>query len=91
MLDIKSHWQYFWKALSQKCDNCNGFLNYGKVKDNLLIYSLIKCEKYQVFKFDKILKDWSRNTCKFHEENINEFLFMFQKGVYSYEYTDNFE
>ena len=88
ILKIKFYWKYFWKALSQKYDNCNGFLEYGKAKDNLLIYS---CIKFNEFQFDKILKDWFRNTHKFPDEDRNELLLMLQKGVYSYEYTDNFD
>ena len=37
----------------EKVSSCESFPEYGKVKDNFLIYNCIKCEKYRVFKFNE--------------------------------------
>ena len=60
--------------------NCDCFLEHTYLKDNLIEYKCLCCNKnYQ--QFDENLKGWFFNTC-----NNNRFVLLLQKGVYLYEY-----
>ena len=51
------------------------------------------CNKTYRRKLDENLKKWSFNTCKFSNHDISNFNhdIIVQKGVYSYEYMDDWE
>ena len=57
-----------------------------------LLSNLVKClrcnENYQ-HKFDEKLKKRFFHTYKFSNHDNNKFILLLQKGIYSYEYTDN--
>ena len=42
-------------------------------------------------KFDKKLKETFFSTYKFYNHDKNKFIFLLQKGVYLYEYIDDWE
>ena len=55
-----------------KCKDCDCFLEYESVEDNLLKYKCLSCNKYYLSKIDEELKQWFKNTFKFsNNESIN--------------------
>ena len=49
------------------------------------------CNKNYQKKLDENLKKKFANTYKFVNQEINKFILLLQKGLYSYEYTDHWE
>ena len=59
------------------------------VKDDLIEYKCLCCNKSYQHKFGEKLKERFFNTYKFSNHGINKFIFLLQKGVYPYEYMDD--
>ena len=74
-----------------KCGDCDCFLEYESVKDNLIIYKCLSCNKNYPNKTDQELKKRFKNTFKFSDNNINKFILLLRKGVYPHEYMDDRE
>ena len=70
-----------------KCKNCNYFLEFESVKDNFIKYRWLSCNKDYSNKLDQKFK----STFKFSNNEINKFILLLRKGVYLYEYTDDWE
>ena len=71
-----------------KYKDCNCLLEYGSVKDNLIKYKCWSCNKDYSNKLNEKLKKWFKNTLKFSDNDINKFILLLRKGVYPYEYID---
>ena len=74
-----------------KCKNCDCFLKYESVKDNLIKYKFLSCNKSYSNKIDEELKNRIKNIFNFTDNDINEFILSLINGVYPYEYMDDWE
>ena len=66
-------------------------LEYTNTEDDLLIYKCLCYKKIFQIKFDEDLKKSFANTYKFCHCDINKFTFMMKKGIYPYEYMEDWK
>ena len=71
-----------------KCKDCDCFLEYESVKDNLIKYKCLSCNKDYSNKLDEKFKKRFKNTFKCSNNNINKFILLLIKTVYPHEYMD---
>ena len=74
-----------------KCNDCDYFLEYQSVKDNFIKYKRLSCNKDYSNNIDEGLKNQFKNSFKFSNNDINKFILQLKKGVYPYEYMDDWE
>ena len=74
-----------------KCNDCDFFLEYESVKSNLVKYKCLSCNEDYSNKLDEKLKKWFKNAFEFSDNDINKFILLLRKGVYHYEYMDDWE
>ena len=67
------------------------FLEYESVKDGLIKYKFLSCNKIYSNKIYEELKRWFKNTFKYSNNDINKFMLLLKKGVYPYKYMDQWE
>ena len=61
------------------------------VKDNLIKYNCLSCNKDYSSKSDEELKKQFKDIFKFSNNDSNKSIFLLKKGVYSYHYMDDWE
>ena len=76
---------------SDKCADCKSCLDYMSVKDDQLIFRYFKCKKNYNKNFNKDLIKRFENTYEFCDRDINKFILLLRKGVYSYKYVNSWE
>ena len=59
-----------------KCKDCDCFLQYENVKDDLIKYRCLSCNKGYPNKLDEELKKKFKNTFKFSNTDINKFILL---------------
>ena len=67
------------------------FLEYESVKDNLIKYKCLSCNKDYSNKIYEELKKRFKSTFKFSNNDINKFILLLRKGVYLYDNVDGWE
>ena len=73
-----------------KFKDCDCFLEYEIVKDNLIKYKCLSCNKSYSNKIDVELKNDLRTYLRFNND-MNKFILLSKKGIYPYEYMDHGE
>ena len=61
------------------------------VKDDVIKYKCPSYNKSCSNKLDEKLKKPFRNTIKFSNDDINKFILLLRKGIYLYEYMDEWK
>ena len=76
---------------NNKCLDCESCLDYIKTKNGKLILKCFNCKQYYEKRFNKELIERFASTYEFCNKNLNKFILLLTKGVYTYEYMDNWE
>ena len=79
------------KIYASSSSNLVDNLEYKSVKDNLIKYKCLSCNKNYSNKIVEELKKRFKNTFKFFNNGISKVILLLRKGVYLYEYMDDWE
>ena len=74
-----------------RCIDCKSCLDYVTTKDEKLIFRCFRCKKNREKDFNKDLIQRFANTYEFCNGDLNKFILLLRKGVYLYEYMDNWQ
>ena len=76
---------------NDKYIKCKSNLCFVRVINEKLIFKCIDCEKEYEKEFNKELIERFANTYKFCDNDLDKFIMLLQKGVYPYEYIDEWD
>ena len=72
-----------------KCIDCTSCLDYMSVKDNQVVFRCFECKTNYRRDFNKELINRFASTYEFCNNDINKHILLLRKGIYPYEYMDN--
>ena len=76
---------------NDKCIKCKSNLCFVRAINEKLIFKCIDCEKEYEKEFNKELIERFTNTYKFCDNDLDKFIMLLRKGVYPYEYIDEWD
>ena len=76
---------------NNRCLNCKSCLDYMTTKDEQLIFKCSSCKENYEKDLNKELIKRFPNTHRVCNKNLDKFILLLRKGVYPYEYMDNWE
>ena len=76
---------------NDKCIKCKSNLCFVRAINEKLIFKCIDCEKEYEKEFNKELIERFANTYKFCNNDLDNFIMLLRKGVYPYEYIDEWD
>ena len=74
------------KTCKIKYKDCEGYLEYTNIKNNLIEHKCLFCNKIYQKSFDKNLKTRVINRYKFPNHDMSKFILLLRKVVCPYEY-----
>ena len=74
-----------------KYKDCDCFIEYESVKENVIKYKCLSCNKDYTNTIDEELKKRFKSTFKVSNNTIKKLILLLRKGVYSYEYMDDWK
>ena len=76
---------------NNKFSDCRSNLDYIKIKNEKLILECCNCKQRYKKKSNKELIKRFASTCSFCNNDLNKFILLLRKSVYTYKYMDNWE
>ena len=76
---------------NDKCVKCKSNLCFVRAINEKLIFKCIDCEKEYEKEFNNELVERFANTYKFCDNDLDKFIMLLRKGVYPYEYIDEWD